>query len=700
MALQGKPVAIGTSATTIYTCPAGTEAAVHGLVFANNTGGSLTVDLAFYDQTTATTVTVATDLSVSANNYITWSKPINMNAGDYITATSSAASGLVALFSAYEGSATPVAIGFTGRGAWSSSSTYAVNDIVTVTGSGTYLALQASTNQNPTTATAYWMFLEGIAAPAGSSLPSQTGQAGKYLTTDGTNPSWAAVGGYGGATETVGASADIVLTSSSNKVQKFSFSGSYSVKLPDATTLSEGGEIFVLENNGALISSLLTTNGLPVTSLSPGSQITCYLVDNSTADGVWQINIGSAQGEFSITSTKTIDTGAIQNYYSCCQIADNKFLFAYMLETSNTALYLRVAQLSSGTWTLGTRTSITLTQGSSGTNNINPHTSICTLDTDVAVVCYVNYSSGNYYHYRSNVITVSGTTITVGSNTDISTASNTSYTSTSTKKLTTTSFIVQWSPYTSGTGWVWSLRAGSVSGTTITYGSQVTWTPDGTGPYAQSVSRFVLESPTLGHWFGVGNSSEAFSWGVRPVTISGTTITLGSIYTTPTVYLPTYYYGSVQMTQKDSSTMYVVAQYATSDLYATRWTKDTGYSPNRWTHATQKFIASNNSTSSSNIRMMVYSTGTVDRLCVINSVSGGLAGTGAGLTFFEYNNTTNSWNQTPYSFLIGNIAFNNHQSSLAQDTGLFKNSNGDLFFTYKNPSTNELGIMQIGLSQV
>jgi len=58
----------------------------------------------------------------------------------------------------YEGSAVAAAVGFTPRGAWGSGSTYAVNDVVSLSGSS-YLAIQASTNQNPASATAYWLVL-------------------------------------------------------------------------------------------------------------------------------------------------------------------------------------------------------------------------------------------------------------------------------------------------------------------------------------------------------------------------------------------------------------------------------------------------------------------------------------------------------------------------------------------------------------
>jgi len=158
MALKGKPIAIGTSDTTIYTCPATLEASVHGLVFANNTGSAVTITLKIYIQSLGTTTTVATGISVGANTTYTWPKPINVNAGDYIQAAASTGSALVCFYSVYEGSAAAAAVGFTPRGAWGSGSTYAVNDVVSYNGSS-YLAIQASTNQQPDTQTAYWLVL-------------------------------------------------------------------------------------------------------------------------------------------------------------------------------------------------------------------------------------------------------------------------------------------------------------------------------------------------------------------------------------------------------------------------------------------------------------------------------------------------------------------------------------------------------------
>jgi hypothetical protein len=158
MALKGKPIAVGTTDTDLYTCPSTIEASVHGLVFANGTGSSATITVKVYVQSTAATTTIITGQAVAANTAFTWPKPINLNAGDKIIASASTGSAIVCLYSAYEGSAAPVAVGFTPRGAWSSGANYAVNDVVSLSGSS-YLAIQAGTNQNPATQTAYWLVL-------------------------------------------------------------------------------------------------------------------------------------------------------------------------------------------------------------------------------------------------------------------------------------------------------------------------------------------------------------------------------------------------------------------------------------------------------------------------------------------------------------------------------------------------------------
>ena len=198
MALKGKPIAVGTSDTDIYTCPATIEAAVHALVFSNITGSAVTITIKLYIQSTGATTTVLLGKSVSANDTYVWPKPLDLAAGDKIIASAASGSAIIATFSTYEGSATPASVGFTPRGAWSSGSSYAVNDVVSLSGSS-YLAIQASTNQNPSTQTAYWLVLAAkgdtgagdVSGPASSVdseitlFDSTTGKLIKRATTTG-----------------------------------------------------------------------------------------------------------------------------------------------------------------------------------------------------------------------------------------------------------------------------------------------------------------------------------------------------------------------------------------------------------------------------------------------------------------------------------------------------------------------------------
>lgn len=166
MALKGKPLLLTTSDQDVYVCPATQEASVHALVFSNLTAGAITVSIKRYIAATASTQQLVAALSVAANGTENWPKPMNLAVGDKIIASASANSSVVCDYGAYENSATPAAVGFTGKGTWSSATAYVANDVVTYN-SNSYLAIQAGTNQNPASATAYWMLL-AAQGPAGT----------------------------------------------------------------------------------------------------------------------------------------------------------------------------------------------------------------------------------------------------------------------------------------------------------------------------------------------------------------------------------------------------------------------------------------------------------------------------------------------------------------------------------------------------
>ena len=82
--------------------------------------------------------------------------------------------------------------------------------------------------------------------------------------------------------------ADLALTEGSPKVQSLSaIAENLSVILPDATTLVEGGALYVLENTGLYPIGVRDSAGTLKTVVNPGQIGVCYLKDNSTAAGVW-----------------------------------------------------------------------------------------------------------------------------------------------------------------------------------------------------------------------------------------------------------------------------------------------------------------------------------------------------------------------------------------------------------------------------
>lgn len=174
MALKTFNSDLTTSLSTIYTCPAGTEASIHGLVVANKTDSTTAAfNLNFYKSSTATTTTLATNFNVGARKTLAWPKPINLQPGDYIQMSANANSTLVAGASVYEGST--ISQGFNLLGNWNSATPYGINDVVTYANSS-YGAVQSSTNIIPTTAnSAYWQL---VGSPGTSGYSGYSGFSG------------------------------------------------------------------------------------------------------------------------------------------------------------------------------------------------------------------------------------------------------------------------------------------------------------------------------------------------------------------------------------------------------------------------------------------------------------------------------------------------------------------------------------------
>lgn len=147
MALTSVSKTIGTSETTVFTCPATLEGAAHTIYALNKTGNAVALTLRFYDQSEGLLSDFA-EVSIAANGEYFFPKTIDLNAGDEIRAISDTVDSVNLLFSVYTDAATPSETGFTPRGAWTNAASYVVNDLVEDAGTS-YIAVSDNANDQP-----------------------------------------------------------------------------------------------------------------------------------------------------------------------------------------------------------------------------------------------------------------------------------------------------------------------------------------------------------------------------------------------------------------------------------------------------------------------------------------------------------------------------------------------------------------------
>ncbi len=96
-------VAIGTSATTLYTAPAGTTGIIHAIYISNVDGvNDATVDITVTDTSAGQTFHIMKTVEVPSDSTLVIEKPINLEAGDILKVTASAVSDLEAFASVLE----------------------------------------------------------------------------------------------------------------------------------------------------------------------------------------------------------------------------------------------------------------------------------------------------------------------------------------------------------------------------------------------------------------------------------------------------------------------------------------------------------------------------------------------------------------------------------------------------------------------
>ncbi len=230
-----------------------------------------------------------------------------------ITATHTQLNYVTGVTSSIQGQFAGVQAQFTSSGALITGLQASKADLAGATYSGTHDFSGGITKVAPPTladhaATMLYVQQQAFAAV----LPSQPGNAGRYITTDGTNASWADLSG--GVTTTVTA-VNIQLTVASRQLQVITATADdVTVILPDATTIAAGGPIHTIYNKPATGAKSFTVRNKAdafLINVQPGQIATFYCIDKTTVAGFWFVG------------SETFTGGAMTDYAVAAGVAYN-----------------------------------------------------------------------------------------------------------------------------------------------------------------------------------------------------------------------------------------------------------------------------------------------------------------------------------------------------------------------------------------
>jgi hypothetical protein len=383
------------------------------------------------------------------------------------------------------------------------------------------------------------------------SLPASDGTANQILSTNGsgtlsfTTPS----SGFSGATENAVSSSALTLTSSSSQFQKVqisSLANSY-VTLPSATTMStKGTPVFVIENLSPISANLDIKNngGTIIGSIPVAYTAFITLVDNSTSNGTWVINISADQVVADISSTVNSSTATNATINKVVHLTATKLLVANFYPSGSTVtMYTKIGDLSGNTITFGSEQSTTITSAATVQYNTYRVDVVRLSDSAFILMWGACSDTGTSAIRRISVNTVSGTTVTFGTQNALSFATgasdyNQGFASAVNGmccRMSDTKFAVVYNTTTvSGANAYYNAYSGSltcniitVSGTTLTVGTKVDL---GSSTYTNPTTLVCHDTDKLCcvYYQATSSTNGTGRTKVNIISVSGTTPTWGT----------------------------------------------------------------------------------------------------------------------------------------------------------------------------
>lgn len=248
------------------------------------------------------------------------------------------------------------------------------------------------------------------------------------LTLPSTSGTMATTTTLGGGATTTSSAVDITLTSTSNRIQDVTMTAAdKSVILPDATTLSLGGPIFVVNNRGGRDFYIKNNGGVILVVVKPFASVQLSLTANGTANGTWAKEDGDIFFGQYVPSTVTTDISYLSSvsaypnsgapfsnnnsgYVSVKKISSTTALILWsaldVTAASLQNLKAVVATVSGGSITYGTPVTI-YTGTTTGLYNFG---AVVLSSTAALVLVEKNYTNASVVY----PLVLSGNSITVG----------------------------------------------------------------------------------------------------------------------------------------------------------------------------------------------------------------------------------------------------------------------------------------------
>lgn len=325
--------------------------------------------------------------------------------------------------------------------------------------------------------------------------------------------------GSGGAIPTNGGadirtiSTDLTLTSADGRLQKLysnSGVGDLSVFLPDATTLTEGGPVFIIKNDGFNIFNIRDSIGNLLAIIGSKQLGTFNLADNSTVAGTWTVGnqsyTSTAFAELLFGSYSSIGTVFSGSIPSITQMTDNTYLGSYVENTTLNVMLIPFS-VTTNIVTFGTPV---ISGSVQAVNSI-----VTKIDTGKAVLFYIELSGGNTF---ARVVDMTGLILTTYTEVGLGFQSDTSTTFPEMQALTTTSLLLITGRQSAA---FQDARVLTVTGNTISG----VGLPAGIASSNNSFAMKVINSTSAIAVF----QATSDIWNTATISISGTTVVWNSV---------------------------------------------------------------------------------------------------------------------------------------------------------------------------